>query len=843
MPRFRLAAFAAAVLAVAGLLTPAAHAAADSSTLYHETYRPQFHYTPAENWMNDPNGLIYYKGTYNLFYQYNPSGSTWGNISWGHAVSTDLVHWKEEPVAIPQDSSEYVYSGSVVYDSANTSGLGTSSNPPLVAVYTSQQKASGLEEQSLAYSLDGGTTWTKYGIVLNVNSENFRDPKVFWYAPRHEWMMVVARSDLREMQFYSSPNLKDWTYLSSFGPTGSITGVWECPDLYPLEVNGNPKDIKWVLVVNVNPGSVNGGSGTQYFLGQFNGTSFTSDEPASYTPPTGTVLSDFDAATYGAGWTTTGTAFGTGPAQGTLPGQQTVVGNEGDGFVDSFLGGDISTGTLTSPAFIISKPYVNFLVGGGDNPYVRGSTPYETVPAGTVFDSFDGSTYGAGWTTTGTAFGTGPAQGTLPGQETVTGYLGSGLADSFLGADASTGTLSSPTFTITKRYINFLIGGGDNPWGKADPASVNLIVNGKVVETATGQDTEALNWVSWDVGKYAGQRAQIQVVDDNTGSWGHIDADEIMFSGSPVSPWDDETAVDLVVNGQVVRSTTGKDSEALDWASWDVRSLIGKKARIEIVDDSTQSWGHINADDIMFADAPALSGNQRASWVDYGADFYASNTYNDAPDGQRIEIAWMNNWNYGGDIPTSPWRSADTFPRLVSLRTIDGKVRLIQQPVPRIASLHTGTPYVTSGLRVDSGTETLSANGDELDITATLRAGTSRRFGLNVRVGNGQYTQIGYDTTTREVYIDRANSGDVDFDSEFPTMLTQSAPLDLDHGELRLRILVDDSSVEVFADQGEVVLTDQVFPDTSSAGVSAFADGGTATVDRLTAWNLASIWP
>jgi fructan beta-fructosidase len=830
----------AAALTVAGLFTPA-HA--DGSTLYHELYRPQFHYTPAQNWMNDPNGLIYYKGTYDLFYQYNPSGTTWGNISWGHAVSTDLVHWKEEPVAIPQDDSEYVYSGSVVYDSKNTSGLGTAGNSPLVAVYTSQQKASGLEEQALAYSTDGGTTWTKYGVVLNVNSQNFRDPKVFWYAAGNEWMMVVARSDLREVQFYSSPDLKNWTYLSSFGPTGSITGVWECPDLYPLEVNGNPRDVKWVLAVNVNPGSVNGGSGTQYFTGQFTGTKFVSDSPVSYTPPAGTVFNDFDGSTYGNGWTTTGTAFGTGPAQGTLPNQQTVIGYEGGGLVNSYLGGDAATGTLTSPTFTVSKPYVNFLVGGGDHPYVPGSVPYGTVPSGTVFADFEGSTYGDGWTTTGTAFGNGPAQGTLPGQQTVSGYLGHGLVDSFLGGDASTGTLTSPAFTISQRYINFLIGGGDHPWGQANPTSVNLIVNGQVVQTATGQDNEALNWVSWDVGQYAGQQAQIQIVDDNTGSWGHINADEFMFSGSPASQWDDETAVDLVVDGQVVRSTTGQNSEALDWASWNVRDLIGKQARIEIVDANSGGWGHINADDIMFADAPALSGNQRANWVDYGADFYASNTYNDVPDGQRIEIAWMNNWNYGGDIPTSPWRSADTFPRLVTLRTIDGQVRLVQQPVSQIDSLRVSPPTVVSRLGVSDGTATLPASGSSLEIDANLRAGSATRFGLDVRVGNGQYTQIGYDTTTDEVYIDRTNSGDTDFDSSFPTMGVQTAPLNLHGGLLRLRILVDASSVEVFADQGEVVLADQIFPDASSTGVSAFAAGGTATLVHLTAWPLASIWP
>ncbi len=214
-----LAAFAAGALLLPATASAAGAASADGAA-YHELYRPQFHFTPAQNWMNDPNGLIYYHGRYNLFFQYNPSGTTWGNIEWGHAVSTDLVHWTEEPVAIPQDSNEYVFSGSVVYDKTDSSGLGTQQNPPLVAVYTSARKATGIQEQALAYSLDGGTTWTKYpgNPVLDLGSQNFRDPKVFWYAPGDEWLMVVARSDVHQVYFYSSTNLKQWTYLSEFGP-------------------------------------------------------------------------------------------------------------------------------------------------------------------------------------------------------------------------------------------------------------------------------------------------------------------------------------------------------------------------------------------------------------------------------------------------------------------------------------------------------------------------------------------------------------------------------------------------------------------------------------------------
>jgi levanase len=828
----RLLGVAATLLCCAAALP----AAAAGATLYHEPYRPQFHFTPAQNWMNDPNGLIYYKGQYHLFFQYNPSGTTWGNISWGHAVSTDLVHWKELPLAIPADSNEYVFSGSVVFDRRNSSGLGTAANPPLVAIYTSTQKATGIQAQALAYSTDGGQTWTKYAgnPVLNLNSQNFRDPKVFWYAPSHRWMMVVARSDLHQVQFYSSPDLKHWTHLSDFGPAGATIGVWECPDLFPLTRKDGTT--KWVLVVNVNPGSIAGGSGTQYFVGSFNGTRFVSDGPTSYTPPAGVVFDDFEASTYGS-WTTTGTAFGSGPAQGTLPGQQTVTGYMGNGLVNSFLNGDASTGTLTSPTFTISKPYINFLLGGGDHPHVPGGVPYGTVPQGTVFDDFEGSTWGTGWTATGDFTNAGPTTESLPGQ------IGARVLDTcVVSCDPAQGTITSPTFTINSDYIDFLIAGGDHPMSGANPTAVNLLVGGKVVATATGNNSGAMDWVSWNVAPYKGQQATIQVIDQNDGSsgWGHLIVDEIVFSPSAAQPYDTETGVNLLVGGQVVRTATGQNSETLDWTSWDVHDLVGQQAQIQVVDNNSGGWGHVNADQVMFADAPALSQVQRANWVDYGADFYASNTYNDAPDGRRIEIAWMNNWNYGGNIPTSPWRSADTFPRDLSLQSINGKPQLVQQPVEELKLLR-GSAFQAHPMKVANTTRTVGVQGQTLEIEANLNAGTATRFGLNVRVGSGQQTQIGYDTTTHDVYIDRRNSGNVSFDPTFAG--AQSAPLPLNHGRLTLHILVDASSVEVFADQGQVVLTDQIFPDPASTGVTAFAQGGSASLAQFKAWHLHSIWP
>jgi fructan beta-fructosidase len=572
----------------------------------------------------------------------------------------------------------------------------------------------------------------------------------------------------------------------------------------------------------------------QYFTGAFDGTRFTSDDAADYTEPPGATLQDFESGSYGS-WTATGTAFGSGPAQGTLPDQQQVSGYLGHGLVNSYLGGDASTGTLTSPAFTATSDYINFKIGGGHHPY--------TPDTSELLADFEGTSYSSpigDWTATGTAFGTGPAQGTLPDQQQVSGYLGHGLVNSYLGGDASTGTLTSPAFTIDKKYLDFLIGGGNHPASSDAPTAVELVVDGQVVRSATGTDNEALNWTSWDLSDLQGKQARIQVVDDNTGGWGHLNLDQVVLSDSGTPPVSTETGVNLLVDGKVVQSVTGANSESLDWASFNTTAYKGKQVRIQIVDDNTGGWGHVLADQFETADQPALSTLQRAHWIDYGEDFYASQTYNDAPGGRRIMIGWMNNWNYGGSIPTSPWRSADTFPRRLALRTIDGKVRLIQQPVSELAGLRGAGTHVST-TRVTSTTTALGVQGSTLELQADLSAGTATDFGLDVRTGSGQRTRIGYDTTTGEVYIDRTASGAVDFDPSFPGV--QRAPLALDGGTLRLHILVDSSSVEVYAENthGEqVVLTDQVFPDPSSTGVDLFADNGTATLRSMQAWQLRS---
>lgn len=256
------------------------------ATAYDQPYRPQVHFSPREHWTNDPNGLVYFEGEYHLFYQYNPFGDEWGHMSWGHAVSSDLLHWHELPVAIPEQDGVMIFTGSVVVDAENSSGFCAAHTPCLVAVYTGDGNTpeGHRETQNLAYSLDKGRTWTKYkqNPVIDLHMANFRDPSVSWNEETRRWVMAVSLPKEHKVRFYSSPDLKAWTLLSEFGPTGDIAGDWECPDLLRIPA-GHGKENMWALKVGLNPGAPQGGSGEQYFLGSFDGTTFhTSSAPGAH---------------------------------------------------------------------------------------------------------------------------------------------------------------------------------------------------------------------------------------------------------------------------------------------------------------------------------------------------------------------------------------------------------------------------------------------------------------------------------------------------------------------------------------------------------------------------------
>lgn len=617
---------------------------------YTEPFRPQFHFTPEKNWMNDPNGLVYYQGQYNLFYQYNPFGNKWGHMSWGHAVSPDLVHWKHLPLALPEANGIMCFSGSAVVDWHNTSGFGRNGQPPLVAIYTGMRVADGRQFQCIAYSNNGGLTWTKYAgnPVIDIGSENFRDPKVQWYAPTKNWIMTVALSAEHKIAFYGSKDLKHWTLLSEFGPAGATGGVWECPDLFPLPVDGNTNQMKWVLIVNINPGGPAGGSGTQYFVGDFDGQRFQLDP--------------------------------------TYP-----------------------------------KP-----------------TPPETHAAeGKVLADFEGASYG-NWKTTGNAFGSGPAQ---PGSG-LTGYTGHGVADSFGTGDADQGTLQSPEFNIDANYLGFSIGGGNH----AGQVGINLLVDGKVVRTATGNN-----------------------------------------------------------------------SSELERKSWDVREFKGKEATLEIFDRySGNDWGHIIVDQIVLSDTAPVKSKPQCLWLDYGRDFYAGVTWSDMPanDHRRVLLGWMSNWDYGQDVPTSPWRSAMTVPRTLTLHRTPEGLRLFQQPVKELNTLREGKPLVFGGGTFAEAADWLSQQQDLSklqDMQISLEdVSFQTPFSLDLVTGSAEQTSVVCDTTRGQIVVDRTHSGLTRFHQGFAGRY--AGPLHLGNGHCKLHLLLDTSSLEVFAQDGNPVLTDLIFP-------------------------------
>ena len=512
--------------------------------------------------------------------------------------------------------------------------------------------------------------------MININSKDFRDPKVQWHEPTQRWIMTVSLSVEHKVRFYASANLKEWTLLSEFGPAGATSGVWECPDLFELRVEGT-NEKRWVLVVNIGSGSVAGGSGGQYFIGQFDGTRFVADKDS------------------------------------------------------------------------IPKP-----------------TP-EFVPAGKLFADFEGENYGD-WKVTGDAFGPGPAKGGFSNQNAVDGYKGSRLVNSFFKGDQTTGTLTSPEFEVLQPFLNFLIGGGAHK----------------------------------------------------------------------------ETRMDLWVDGKVVRTASGEDNERLAWRTWDVREFSGKKAKLDIVDERTGGWGHINVDQIMLADAPARPASEAALWFDYGKDCYAAVSWSDVPksDGRRLWIGWLSNWQYAQDVPTSPWRSVMTIAREVGLRKTADGLRLVQKPVREQAKLR-DRHFQFKGGELTAVNEWLKQNniqGNQLEIVVEFEAADSGTQGIKLLAGAKEATVIGVDRERGRWFVDRTRSGQVDFHPKFSGV--HDAPLPVRDGKAKLHVFVDACSVEVFVNDGELVFTDLVFPSPASRGVEFFASAGGAKIGSADVWTLKSSW-
>ena len=511
----------------AGLTSALVSVAASPQGSYREPFRAQYHFTPEKNWMNDPNGMVFYEGEYHLFYQYNPVGDKWGHMSWGHAVSPDMVHWTHLPLALPEADNVMIFSGSAVVDWKNSSGFGKDGRPPLVAVYTGFRTTDRVQFQCIAYSNDKGRTWTKYSgnPVIDINSTDFRDPKVQWHEATRRWIMTVSLSAEHKVRFYGSDNLKAWTLLSEFGPAGATGGVWECPDLFELPLPGT-NDKRWVLVVNMNPGSVAGGSGGQYFIGRFDGTHFVADRD-SLIPPT-------------------------------------------------------------------------------------------------------------------------------------SGRLGS----------------------------------------------------------------------------------------------------------------------------------------------------------------------------------------ESAHWFDYGPDYYAAVSWSDVPasDGRRLWLGWMSNWEYGGDVPTSPWRSAMSIPREVGLRRTAEGIRLVQKPAREMESLRDRHFAFKSGdlSEANAWLKERHVQGDQLELMVEFEPRSSGTEGLKVLKSDTEATVIGVDRQRGQAFVDRTQSGNVRFHQKFSGVY--DAPLPVHDGRVKLHVFVDASSVEVFVNDGERVFTSLVYPSAASRGVEFFGSMTSARITSLNVWTLKSIW-
>ena len=652
----------------------------------NEAFRPQVHFSPNEKWMNDPNGMFFLDGEYHLFFQHNPHTSVWGPMHWGHAVSKDLVHWEELPIALYPDELGTIFSGSAVVDWRNSSGLGTTENPPIVALYTyhnaemEQQGKIDYQTQALAYSLDKGKTWSKYSgnpVINNPGIKDFRDPKVMWHEPSEKWVMVLAQKD--HIGFYSSGNLIDSTLESTFGEDiGSHGGVWECPELLLMPVEGT-NDSRYVLLVSISPGGPNGGSATQYFVGDFDGKKFVLE-----------------------------------------PDWQREL-------------------APTAAQF----------------------------PDGRVFDDFE---EGAGkWTAKGTAFADVPTEGGYANQPPPAGYSDEYLINSFADEDRATGTLTSDSFIIAEPFINFKIGGGHHP---------------------------------------------------------------------------DRVGIQLVVDGDIVKSETGLNRETLHYASWDVSKWLGKSAFLRIIDKESESWGHTYIDDIVFAKAPATNRVEPAVWLDHGTDNYAGVTFFNTPDStekRHIFMGWMSNWLYANEVPSEKWRSAMTLPRSLHLTQTGKGLRVRSQLVDEVDQL------------VEASTETvLLASGDTIGLSALDNTGrlSALRYSFVVK-GNStspvslrfenehdEFVDIQFDLQRSIVSVDRSESGTTSFNDQFGNL--QKGVLTTTNDAFNVEVVIDRSSLELFIDNGTTVMTTLVFPETVYDMMRVGLDS--PSLHQVSVERLGSVW-
>lgn len=494
-----------------------------------QDYRPRYHFTPPQNWINDPNGLVYHNGEYHLFYQHNPFANQWGHMSWGHAVSTDLIRWQHLPVAIPEftesGKTTAIFSGSAVVDAGNRHGL----CPPgtkdcFVAIYTGNVTAGDkqlAQYQNLAFSADGGRTFAQYtkNPIVDIGSKEFRDPNVFWYEPQKKWVMATVKATEHRAALYESTDLKTWRFLSHFGNVGDTTKVWECPALVQVPIQNERGQSRWVLFISAGHPQKDY-VGMQYFVGNFDGTTFTLDS--------------------------------------------------------------------------------------------------------------------------------------------------------------------------------------------ANPKTL----------------------------------------------------------------------------------------------------------------------------------APAVTNRYAGSVVDWGKDYYAAIQFNHLPASQPnpVMIGWLNNWAYGGTLPTTPFKGAMSLPRQISLKRTAAGLVLVQQPIAGVNSLR-GVKKDYPNARLTSQSQILEkTTGNAYELAFDLVPGNARAVGIKLAKGTSEETLLRY--ADGQLQLDRRRSGNVGFHQRFPSV--EEAPISPQNGVIKLRVFVDKSIVEVFANDGERVITDQIFPSEAAGGIELFAEDGTAEFRNVTLWPMKS---
>jgi fructan beta-fructosidase len=630
-------------------------------------YNPEYHFYPSI----DPTGLSYYSNKYFL--------------NWGTAVSNDLVNWKITDYGTErnkmivgffggnsnisffgpnpfQSQVVSIESGSMIVDWENTTGISQNGSPPLIA----------FQSRSIAYSTDTAKTWVKSEIPLKIeNSTGTGDPKVFWYEPDKKWILLMGGTNTQKIKFFSSSDMKEWKYLSEFGPWGAVNRAWNCVDFFPLPVDGDPLNIKWVLVISAQ--TCNG----QYFIGDFDGKRFTLDQQfineLSYDSykPSGTMLFDFER--------------------------------------------------------------------GIDN-----------------------------WEMEGDAFIECPSEaGGILGSE------GKRIISSAHNRSSSKGKIVSPEFIITKRCINFLIGGGYYP---------------------------------------------------------------------------KKECVNLLVDGEVVRTHTGSENSYLCWTGWDVSEFRGKKARIEIVDNITEGKsffdrGYIYCDAIMLCDELPEKGYyntgwEKAFWADWGNDFYAARSWsNYAPDEKRnIWVGWMGNHSYRNE----PVFGIISVPRSIELKTYPEGIRLIQNPIRELESLRSVHKSVKETIIEGLWRpKNIIPGRNAYELIVEFENISAEEFGVNLCVGKAEKTVIGYNACEDKLYVDRRESGYDEFNSLFPGI--SSGPMKQRTKITRLHIFIDKCSVEVFGNDGETTISCKIYPDLQSLGIEVFAFHGQVKVKSMELWELDSI--